>query len=140
MESKTCFKCGETKPLADFYKHSQMADGRIGKCKSCNKADVIANRLSKVEYYRSYDRERGSRQTAQDVRNYREANPNKHKAHGMVARAIRSGKLFRELCEVCSELDVHAHHDDYSKPLNIRWLCPVHHKKWHDDNGSGANG
>ena len=140
MESKACFKCSETKPLAEFYKHSAMADGRIGKCKSCNKADVIANRLSKVEYYRNYDRERGSRQTAEDVRSYREANPNKYKAHGMVARAIRSGKLFRELCEVCSELDVHAHHDDYSKPLNIRWLCPVHHKKWHDDNGSGANG
>tara|TARA_R110000803_G_scaffold163585_1_gene227256 strand:- start:41 stop:463 length:423 start_codon:yes stop_codon:yes gene_type:complete len=140
MESKACFKCSETKPLAEFYKHSAMADGRIGKCKSCNKADVIANRLSKVEYYREYDRDRGSRQTSDYIKEYRAKYPNKYKAHGMVARAIRSGKLFRELCEVCSELDVHAHHDDYSKPLNIRWLCPVHHKKWHDDNGAGANG
>jgi len=139
MDSKMCFKCSETKPLTDFYKHNQMSDGRVGKCKECNKADVTANRLSKAEYYREYDRDRGNRQGYEYVKEYRAKYPKKHNAHGLVARAIRASKLFKEPCEVCSELDVHAHHDDYARPLNVRWLCPVHHKSWHTENGAGKN-
>lgn len=37
---KTCFKCGLTKQLPDFYKHSQMRDGYLGKCKDCTRTDT----------------------------------------------------------------------------------------------------
>lgn len=40
MESKVCFKCGKEKILDDFYKHPQMGDGHLGKCKECNKKDT----------------------------------------------------------------------------------------------------
>jgi hypothetical protein len=43
MEKKTCFKCKEEKSLDDFYKHKKTKDGRVNKCKECNKKDVRDN-------------------------------------------------------------------------------------------------
>ena len=51
----------------------------------------------------------------------------KIEARNAVKVAIRSGKLIKKPCEVCGETKVHGHHDDYSKPLEVRWLCPKHH-------------
>ena len=137
---KTCFKCGDSKPRTEFYKHSMMADGLLGKCKDCAKADVIANRESKIEYYREYDRKRGSRQTPLRQKELRAKYPRQYRAKGMVAYAVRSKKLFREPCEVCgSEKSTHAHHDDYAKPLNVRWMCAAHHSQWHKKHGPGLN-
>ena len=137
---KKCFKCGQTKPLSDFYKHKQMPDGHVNKCKECNKLDVRENRKSKVEYYREYDRKRGNRHDPSCIAEYRKKYPNKYKAHTLVNNAIRDGRLFKESCCVCGSNDhTHAHHDDYLKPLNVRWLCAAHHKQWHDENGEGLN-
>ena len=49
-------------------------------------------------------------------------------------------KLERMPCEICGDSIVEAHHDDYSKPLEVRWLCQSHHKQWHAENGEGLNG
>lgn len=138
---KACFKCQRELPLSDFYKHKGMADGHLNKCKSCTKKDSTENRNENIDRYRKYDRERGNRQKSGYLSGYRKKYPNKWKAVCLVNNAIQSGKLFNEPCEACGlEYGVHAHHDDYSKPLNVRWLCPAHHKQWHRDNGEGLNG
>lgn len=136
---KKCFKCGESKALDSFYKHPGMADGRVNKCKECNKADVKNNRKKNIEHYRKYDRDRGNRQSYEYTAEFRKRFPKKYKAHNIVNNAVRAKKLFPMPCEVCGHSKTHAHHDDYEKPLNIRWLCPAHHKQWHDENGEGAN-
>lgn len=157
---KQCFKCGETKPLSAFYRHPKMPDGHVNKCKECNKKDVRKNRQDNIEYYRDYDRRRAMNPDRVEARNlyrntdegrevvarlrseYIERNPIKRAAHIMVGNAVRDGRLHKpSRCQKCghSPKRLHGHHDDYAKPLEVRWLCPMCHKKWHDENGEGAN-
>lgn len=136
---KNCFKCHRELPLDGFYKHHQMPDGHLNKCKECTKEDVRKNRLKNIEYYREYDRIRGNRQYYEYISEYRERYQNKYKATNIVNNSIRSKKLFREDCEICGDEFTHAHHDDYLKPLNVRWLCAACHKKWHKYHGEGLN-
>ena len=55
----------------------------------------------------------------------------KHKARMKVYYAIKIGKLIRQNCEVCAKKESFAHHDDYNKPLDVRWLCRQHHEDYH---------
>ena len=54
------------------------------------------------------------------------------KARNDVANALQSGRLTKGPCETCGATHkVHGHHDDYLKPLVVRWLCPKHHAEHH---------
>lgn len=44
---------------------------------------------------------------------------------------IWRGTMERKPCAVCGEPKSHAHHHDYIKPLEVRWLCSKHHKEVH---------
>src|SRR5690606_10388478 len=121
-------------------KHKQMGDGHLNKCKECTKSDVKTHREENIEKIRAYDRARGNRQGYEYVISFREKYPNKYRAHKMVGNAVRDKKLFRQPCETCgAEEKIHAHHDDYAKPLNVRWLCAAHHRQWHTEHGEALN-
>ena len=57
-QTKRCFKCGVVKPIADFYKHPQMKDGHLNKCKECTRADTQRNYADHIDYYHKYDQDR----------------------------------------------------------------------------------
>lgn len=133
---KPCIACGVTKPLTEFYKHKQMADGHLNKCKNCVKVAVRANRRKRVNQYRKYDVERFKckerrASAAACLKRQRERDPQKAKARNAVSNAVRDGRLKRLPCEVCGNEKSEAHHTDYSKPLDVRWLCRVHHMMEH---------
>jgi ribosomal protein S27AE len=151
IEMKTCFKCGETKPTTEFYRHKMMADGFLGKCKTCTKRDAREHRAENIERYREYDRVRGRTEdrkkraaeyaktpTGKAISNKAKAewsarNKEKKAATVAVNNAVRDRRLFKQPCESCGEKKTQAHHDDYTKPLDVRWLCTkchaIHHRK-----------
>lgn len=151
MTTKRCFKCAEVKPLDDFYKHAAMGDGRLGKCKACTKSDVSKHRQENLLKIRAYDRMRGSmphrvaarveyQQTPAYAESHRKSidrwlqeHPDRRKASIAVGNAVRDGRLIRwPVCAIpeCSDKP-QGHHPDYSRPLDVVWLCPSHHRQAH---------
>lgn len=55
----------------------------------------------------------------------------KRDAQRAVKREIAAGRLVRQPCEKCGATPAHGHHEDYSKPLEVRWLCQTHHAERH---------
>ena len=134
---KTCFKCHIEKPLDAFYPHNRMADGRLNKCKDCARRDVRKARIADPEKVRAYDRARSSdparyARNRERVAQYRHEHPERYAAHSAVNNAIRGGKLEKGPCAFCARDDrVEAHHHDYSKPLDVTWLCSPCHRRFH---------
>lgn len=150
MKAKKCFKCGKVKPLDEFYKHPQMRDGHLGKCKECTKKDVHKHRDNNPEKLKTYEEKRnrlphrieGRKKHAQSPRGKKvrsktrkkwdKKNPLKKAAYRIFKNAIKTGRLKKQPCERCgSAVRVHGHHDDYYKPLEVRWLCPKCHMERH---------
>lgn len=132
MMSKVCFRCKEKKPISAFYRHPQMADGHLNKCKVCARLDVRINREKRRIYYTEKDRERNS------TRYFTPRAPHKKRATRKVYEAVKKGLLVRGSCELHgSECRgrIEGHHDDYRKPLVVRWLCKRHHAAHHAKEG-----
>ena len=62
--------------------------------------------------------------------------PEKWKARSLAKYAVKIGALKKEVCKKCGDDNVHAHHDDYKKPLQVIWLCPKHHAERHREIGT----
>lgn len=87
-----------------------------------------------VEYERKRRKKKGLK--TEEFRIWRLKNPYKYKAQSILNHAVSSGKIIRMPCEVCGDKRryyIHAHHDDYKFPLKVRWLCVIHHKKYHKE-------
>jgi hypothetical protein len=151
---KICKDCGVEKPMSEYYLHKGMMDGHLNQCKKCVRERVSNNVKKNSEYYKKYEQERNKlpsrvqarkeyRQTergkiyvANARANFKKKFPMKHACHVIVSCALRNGSIKKETkCSECqSSKNVQAHHDDYTKPLSVRWLCSFCHSKWHQSN------
>lgn len=145
-----CKKCNTEKQSSEFYSSDKT-------CKECRRAAVKANRIAKSDYYKEYEKgrannpkrvaarkayaktEAGKEARKRAQKRWLEKNPIKRAVHIITGNAIRDGALKKKPCEVCGNVTVHAHHDDYAMPLKVRWLCEKHHYEWHQENGEGLN-
>ena len=152
---KKCFKCGEEKELAAFYKHPQTADGLLGKCKQCSRKDVKENRELRAEYYKAYDAARFQNDPNVAIRHRRYqktdagrdsvgasrekwvlGNQEKRAAHVILGNAVRDGRVKKPVtCSMCQietpSRKLHAHHHVYTRPIDVTWLCAKCHVKEH---------
>lgn len=143
---KICRHCSE--PIEPKDWQIKTGDYECAPCRRLRQAKYRADRkaagnpvVSGVmdrDYHRAYEAsyfqvEENRTRRNELMRKYRSAHGTRkrHKARWKVSRAISSGRLTREPCEVCGATKVHAHHDDYNKPLDVRWLCPRHHQEHH---------
>ena len=92
---------------------------RVKRNPAVRKAWVAKQRAANLEEMRRKDRER--------MRIAKQRWPEQAAAHQAVKVALATGRLQKQPCEVCGLAKVDAHHDDYSKPFEIRWLCRRHH-------------
>jgi hypothetical protein len=151
---KVCRSCNKEKALNEYYTHAQMADGYLNKCKVCVKTRVNLHRGNNLDAVRDYDKKRnllphrvearrnytktenGKIARKQALLNYKHNYPLKYAAHVITTNAVRDGKLIKETsCSKCnSTCKIEGHHNDYTKPLDVTWLCELCHKEWHRHN------
>lgn len=112
---RTC-DCGECRKC----KHREYMRRWYAANASTARSTATASRNRRIEEVRAYDRARGFR--VYDIL--------KSKARRAVSHAVATGRLIRQECEVCGG-HAEAHHDDYSRPLEVRWLCKTHHMELH---------
>jgi hypothetical protein len=98
-----------------------------GSCPLClNKEKLVIEEIKKeIKTEEEEEESKTPSRFYSKVKKWRDNNPEKIKAQRMIYVLVRNGTLKREKC-FCGKKG-EAHHEDYSKPLEIKWLCKKHH-------------
>lgn len=129
-----CSRCGLTKPIADFYLKRNGNPWAI--CRACRLVRQRQVYLNRAEYYKQYAKiyhQHNRKQKLQTLSDWQKRNREKCRAHWHRWKAERNGLLIRPAhCELCGAMvSLHAHHTDYSRPLDVEWFCSRCHGEWH---------
>jgi len=141
-----CGKCKKWLPESEYYSDKRTINHLKSHCKKCHYD--TANKTRNRDNKRTWNREYMRRVRETDPEKFRirsrarvpERGP-KYTARKKLSNALRAGKIIKPTnCSQCGKrIKVTAHHDDYSKPLQVRWLCVECHGKQNViDNGIGS--
>jgi len=132
--SKICKICGECDD-SEFYVSG------FTRCKTCVKTlqREREQRLSTdpqwlvAERTRHRIKSRKYRDAGRVTPNIRadKVDPIKRTANLELGKAVKRGDVIKKPCELCGETKAQGHHEDYSKPLDVTWLCVRHHNDRH---------
>jgi hypothetical protein len=147
MTLKTCNSCHVVLPLEEFHMNARRLDGHDHRCKNCanaykrahastprakqNKATYRRNNKQRFSEWSAAWRARHPDKFRKVLRDHNLRHPDKRKGRNKFSNALRDGKIFRGPCAVCGLPNAEAHHSDYSKPLDVTWLCKLHHEELH---------
>jgi hypothetical protein len=135
--NKKCSSCGKEKSINEFGIRNASYDGFTACCLEClrerDKKRYKKDKPKRIALQKMYmQTKEGKISHAKSVIAWRIKNSNKRAAHIILGNAIQSGKIIKTPCEVCGSTEkIHGHHEDYTKPLEVKWLCPQHHKDAH---------
>ncbi len=136
--NKVCSVCKIKKELNYFPKSRVGSFGCEGRCRECDNkrrqkfyAEVESKKITKetrslINHKRYVD----------NINWYktRKSESIKTKARAIANRAIKNGLIkLKYFCEECGEINkrIEKHHNDYSKPLEVIFLCSKCHHKRH---------
>jgi transcription elongation factor Elf1 len=118
-QSKECSDCKELKPLLDFSFRKDSQTYR-NSCKICR--NLYQKKFSKTEAGKKIQ------YLADQAR--KEKFSHKRSARSKTFTAIKNGSITVLPCLICGK-KAEAHHPDYSRPLDVMWLCKPHHRETH---------
>ena len=145
MENSTitrkCSRCLQARTLDCFHRNKNELLGRSYRCKPCTKISDSARFQSdafKTYVERNRDRMRENDRRRNKTVKYRirkeidrRANMVETKARQDLRNSVAAGRIIRKPCEVCGNIKSQGHHEDYSKPFDVIWLCALHHRYLH---------
>jgi len=137
MGEKRCGKCLEIKELSEFHFAKGTKTGRQHSCKACRTVHEKGYKWNgsyspEVRRNRTLRwRERNRPMIIEKNRKWKKGNPQMVRAGNAISNSIRDGRIVRpKFCENCGDGGlIDGHHDDYNKPLEVRWLCKPCHRK-----------
>ena len=136
--AKTCSQCGKETTMEGMVTRRRNKDGKGSICRVCDAANGRRWRQKNREHKREVDRQ--YRQAHPEIfrdacRRGREASPEKYKARYAVDNEMKAGRLYRpgECLSCGAECVPDGHHEDYSKPLEVVWLCRMCHLRGHKE-------
>ena len=139
-QMKECSKCKEKKSGDSFYVDNLICKSCISAYQKAYRAKKNANKPAdwkqKTKDKKAYQKAWNEANPGYSTRKKREwwqQNKDKLKVKWAVRDAILSGKLVRSPCFICGEVKVEGHHPDYSRPLDVVWLCTQHHRQLHKE-------
>lgn len=160
LTHKQCSTCKAYKLFNSFHRCDQAKDKLMYSCKECVSARsgvynettrsnpekhkrekelkriLYSSNVKNPEFVEKYKKKSKDRLISKEQAriyqyNHISKNPDKIRARNLAMKAIRRGDIVRLPCEVCGDELSEAHHDDYSKPLQVRFLCKIHHMEHH---------
>lgn len=128
MDIHTCVRCRGT-----FWTDEMALNGKQKPtyCRVCKNQIVREYVETNPDWNRRRSQRYYTRHKTEIIARVSSRSPDKTKAY----RVVHNAKLLKQPCEVCGNPNSIAHHDDYSKPLEVRWLCHTCHNRLHSGGG-----